>query len=91
MMKEGGTKIETRVAFGFELATARRPSEKEAEILTTLYQDCLTRFKNDPKAAIKMLSVGDAPRDATLDTAEHAAWTEVARLLLNLDETLTKG
>ena len=26
-----------------------------------------------------------------LDAAEHAAWMEVARLLLNLDETVTKG
>jgi hypothetical protein len=30
-------------------------------------------------------------RDESIDLAEHAAWTVVAQLLLNMDETLTRG
>jgi hypothetical protein len=91
MMVEGGIEIGARIAFGFELATARGPTEKEIEILTGVFRERLSKFQDDPAAAAKMLSVGASPRDAKLDVAEHAAWMEVARLLLNLDETVTKG
>jgi hypothetical protein len=36
------------------------------------------------------LSEGEHPRDETLDAAELAAYTAVASLILNLDETVTK-
>ncbi|GAG09587.1 unnamed protein product, partial [marine sediment metagenome] len=45
----------------------------------------------DPEAAKKLLSVGMSPRDESLAIAEHAAYTQVARMLLNLSEFLTKG
>jgi hypothetical protein len=38
-----------------------------------------------------LLGVGEASRDDQLDAAELAAWTMVASVILNLDETLTKG
>ena len=34
--------------------------------------------------------VGESPRDERLDAAELAAWTTVASMILNLDETITK-
>ena len=37
------------------------------------------------------LAVGESPRDEELDPAELAAWTMVASVILNLDETVTKG
>ena len=42
------------------------------------------------QAALKLLSVGESPRDEKLDAAELAAWTMVASVILNLDETVTK-
>jgi hypothetical protein len=47
-------------------------------------------FANAPDAAKKLISVGEWPGEATLDPAEHAAWTQVCLMLLNLDETLSK-
>ena len=91
MMSQGGQTVENRIAFGFELTTARKPSSKEIVILSRVYHERLKDFQTDPEAAIKMLSVGDSARDTNLDLTQHAAWTEVARLLLNLDETVTKG
>ena len=41
-------------------------------------------------AADKLLAYGDAPRNANLDPVEQAAWTIMANLLINLDETITK-
>ena len=48
------------------------------------------RFGDDLEAASKLVNVGQYPRDAALDVSEHAAWTAVANMLLNLDEVLTR-
>ena len=37
-----------------------------------------------------LLAVGAAPTDASLDVAEHAAWTSICLAILNLDEALTR-
>lgn len=42
-------------------------------------------------AALDLLKAGDSPYDTQFNAAELAAWTMVARTLLNLDETMTKG
>ena len=42
-------------------------------------------------AAEKFLRVGEAPRNLRVPPAEHAAWTQVAALLINLSETVTRN
>ena len=44
----------------------------------------------DTKAATKLVEVGESARNPKLDVAELAAWTTVASVILNLDETITK-
>ena len=82
---------EDRIAFAFQLATARQPSEKELAVLTTALQRQLDRYRQDEKAARKLLAVGEAPFDETLPPVELAAYTIIASVILNLDETLTKN
>jgi hypothetical protein len=48
-------------------------------------------FRESREAALKLLSVGESPRNEKLDVRELAAWTTVANVILNLDETITKG
>ena len=91
MMIEGGDSPEERVSFGFRLVTARSPGERETAALKELYRSRLSAFRGSPGSAVKLLQVGDSPRDEALDADEHAAWTLVANVLLNLDETITKG
>jgi hypothetical protein len=50
----------------------------------------LTWFRKDRQSAVKLLGVGESPRDSRLDSAELAAWTTVSSVILNLDETITK-
>jgi Protein of unknown function (DUF1553) len=90
MMKEGGSTLEQRIAFAFRLATGRRPSSKEAQVLSGALVDAMDRFKAEPESATKYLSIGEYPRDEKLDPATLAAYTNVASLILNLDETITK-
>ena len=49
------------------------------------------RFAADPAQRARLLGVGEAPTAAGLDPTEHAACAEVARMLLNLSEALTRS
>ncbi|MBX7074633.1 MAG: PSD1 and planctomycete cytochrome C domain-containing protein [Pirellulales bacterium] len=90
MMKEGGAAPAERAAFGWRLATARVPESDELAVLVGMYEKQLGEFRADAEAAKQLLAVGESKRDEALDPAEHAAWTMVANLILNLDETITK-
>jgi hypothetical protein len=80
-----------RVALAFRLATARRPTAAETAVLRKVYETQLAVYREDARAARKLLSVGESPRNERLDPAELAAWTMVASAVLNLDETVTRG
>jgi hypothetical protein len=88
MLAGGGTDPAAGVRAGFQRATARRPSAAEAELLVKLYQDSVTAYRRDPKAARTLIGT-DPPAGA--DPATVAAWIVVANVLLNLDETVTRG
>lgn len=90
MMREGGNTPAERLAYGWRLLLARIPDAPELQRLLASYRGYLNQFRNDPQNALKLLSVGDKPRDASLDPAEHAAFAAIANIILNLDETLTK-
>ena len=80
----------TRIRYAFRLATARHPQPDEVEILLDIFQKQLAVYRHNKQAADKLLRVGESDRDSSLDTAEHAAWTTVASIILNMDETVTK-
>jgi hypothetical protein len=91
MMTEGGKAPEDRIAFAFRLATARQATAEERRVLRGVFDAELAVYRHDAAAALKLLSVGESPRDPKLDLAELAAWATVAGVILNLDETVTKG
>jgi len=39
---------------------------------------------------VKLLNIGEYPRDEKLNASELAAYTAVSSLILNLDEVVTK-
>lgn len=91
IMKQGGGETDERIAYGFELTTARLPTVAESRVLHQIFDAQLAVYQHDSEGARKLLSVGESPRDSRLDTAQLAAWTTVASVILNLDETITKG
>jgi mono/diheme cytochrome c family protein len=80
-----------RAAYGFRLCVSRKPSDAELSLLLGLYRENLAKYRKDAAAAKAMATAGlpEIPKGA--DAAELAAWTVVANVLLNLDETITKG
>ncbi len=83
MMKEGS------VDYAWRLALAWTPRAAEALVLRETLERFERRYRSDTKAAEEYLANGDSPRDKKLDTAELAAYTAVASLILNLDEVIT--
>ncbi|MFQ5732163.1 MAG: DUF1553 domain-containing protein [Planctomycetaceae bacterium] len=79
-----------RIDFAFRLATARKPTAAERAILTRRLQLLRRGFKARPKNAERLLKVGEFPRDKSLDPVNHAAYTALCTLILNLDEVLSK-
>ena len=91
MMAEAGPSPNERAAYGVRLCVAREAKPDEVRRLIELYESELAHFRGRPEAARQLATVplGAAPPDR--DLAELAAWTVVGNVLLNLDETLTKG
>ena len=90
MLTEGGPTADDRLDFAFRLATARRPSDAELDVLRNSLESFGERYQGDREAAIKLVGQGEHPRNENLDVGELAAHAAVASLILNLDEVLTK-
>jgi hypothetical protein len=81
---------DARVDFAFRVATARAPNAKEKGVLVARLGKLREQFAADPESARQVASAGEAPRPEALDVGEHAAWTALCSLILNLDEVLSK-
>ena len=90
ILAEGGNDTQ-RLTRGFRIVTSRRPNALELAILARTLNQHRADYRKNPAAAKKLLAIGEAPQDSGLDVSEHAAWTVLSNLLLNLDETVTKG
>ncbi len=90
ILREGGTTSREQIVFAFRTATSRNPREEEITLLLNLLEQYRNDYTTRPEQAQALVSVGEFPRDANLDAGLHAAWTLIANLLLNLDESVTK-
>lgn len=93
VLREGGSDDAHRADYAFFLCTSRQPAAQEREAVLALVQSRRQKLAEgwlnprdiatgDP-AKLPELPAGATPQDA-------AAWTLAARVLLNLDETITK-
>jgi hypothetical protein len=80
-----------RLQWAWQQVLQRAPLEAELKTITPLLDERLAAYRADGASAEALLKVGLAPVPATLDKAELAAWTHVARVLLNLHETITRS
>jgi hypothetical protein len=79
-----------RVTLAYQRVLGRPPTASEKKILLRGLKRHQQQFAADPPTATQLLGVGESPRDAGLDPVEHASWTVLCSLILNLDEALTK-
>lgn len=91
IVKHAGMATPERIRYAFRLATGRIPQSDEVGLLVRIFEKSLAEYRNDPAAARALLVAGDFRGDPSLDASDVAAWTTVANLLFNLDETITKN
>jgi hypothetical protein len=89
MVREGGSTTADRALRGFRLVLARQPVAAEIDRLVQLHDEALAEFQVKPDKAMQMATdpLGPPPDDLDADIPDLAAWTVVANVILNLDET----
>jgi hypothetical protein len=87
VLRDGHGDDAERIRYAFQLCLARSPSAGEEALLTRLLSRQTAEFVSAVSAA-RLLVSPDLPNDANLPRT--AAWTMVARVLLNLDEFITR-
>jgi len=90
IMTEGGSTTPDRATYGFRRVLTRPPQAKELARLVALYDAALADFQQHADQAAKLATDPLGPAPAGVDVKELAAWTLVANVLLNLDETIMK-
>ncbi len=83
-----------RIRRGYALCFSRQPDEKEVELLAGYLDQQLAGFKTDLEAA-KLVAAKDWSAKTNKigkehDVASAAAWTSLARALMNTDEFITR-
>jgi hypothetical protein len=89
LMREGKT-AEERLTLAFLRIAGRGPSSRELQVLGAGLERHRAHYRQHPEAAKKVLAVGAAPRNVSLDPVEVAAFAAVAGMILNLDEIVTR-
>jgi mono/diheme cytochrome c family protein len=74
----------------FRRCTARSPVPREQSRLLSRLSTLRAAFAADPENARRFVATGESKPDASVPVSELAAWTGIASLVLNLDETLSK-
>ena len=91
VLAEGGADTNSRLEFLYRTVLSRKPTADEIQIVTSALQTQLKMFAADADAATRALHVGESePKKVAADLAT-AAWTMIANLILNLDETVVRN
>ena len=91
IVREAGPAPDDRIRFALRLCLGRTPTPGQVEVLKDLFTREHNRYRQDPDAARALATEPLGPLPPGLESAEMAAWTAVANVLLNLDGVLTKG
>lgn len=79
-----------RIQWAYRQALSRAPTTEEMETMSSLYSKHAASYAEDAEGAAALASIGASGAPEGLDAVELAAWTSVARVLLNLHETIMR-
>ena len=89
-IREGGDDWQVSLDFVVQRSVGRKFNDVETAIVKKDYNAYFDFYRENSDDAKKLLKVGQAEADKSLDAAQVAAWTMVCNQLLNLDEVLNK-
>ncbi len=91
ILREGGQSLEDRIRYGFRLALGRPPDPEEAQEMEQAWREEFEHYRERREQANLLIHVGASEPPVEVDISSLAAWTVIGSILLNLDETITKG
>ncbi|MEO7297646.1 MAG: DUF1553 domain-containing protein, partial [Verrucomicrobiota bacterium] len=91
ILKEGGKDAKSRITWAWRQVLSRVPRDDEFKTIQTLLDQHVALYGRNKAAAEALLKIGQAPVPKEVDEAELAAWTNIARVILNLHETFTRS
>jgi hypothetical protein len=89
-VREGGATDKDRLRFAFRRVVSRPPSEKEADMLLTLLAKQTKKYETNAWELAATDPKNPPALPAGVTPSQLAGWTTVSRVLLNLDEAITK-
>jgi len=91
ILRDGGPSVASRLRFAYTRALSRAPNAAELRVLEELLRRGQDQFARDPAAAGRLVGTGQHQIASDLPAVELAAWTQVARAILNLPELVTRS
>jgi hypothetical protein len=89
ILQRGGN-LNKKIEWAFQQATGRLPDSGELKVLTDLRSESLSHFKADSAGTASLLKIGDSPAPRNARPADLAAMSNVARVIMNLHEVITR-
>ena len=89
LIKDGGSDPQSRIRYGYQLCTARKPDPLALDALMALYQRELDRYSHDLLAASQVTGT-KLENVSSAELSKLAALTIISNVLFNMDQTLTK-
>ncbi|MFP6595960.1 MAG: DUF1553 domain-containing protein, partial [Candidatus Hydrogenedentota bacterium] len=90
ILSDGKDTVDHKIALAYQRVLARNPSEQEQLAIARLYEQHAEYYRANSDEAEALVAVGHSPSSEKHSPAEIAAWTSVARVLLNVHETITR-
>ncbi|MGZ4963377.1 MAG: DUF1553 domain-containing protein, partial [Limisphaerales bacterium] len=89
ILREGGKDTKSRLTWAWRQVLSRAPRSDELKTARTLLKKELSEYRADTASAEALLKNGQSQAPKDLNASELAAWTNIARVILNLHETIT--
>lgn len=90
IIQEGGESVADQIRWAYQWALSRGPNPQELEIMTGLYEKHRADYTADIDAAKALIATGEVSVADAVAPEDLAAWTSVARVILNLHETIMR-
>lgn len=90
-IREGGENLQQQITYAYRLAAGVKPASRTLAELVAAYHKELVVFTAEEERANKLIALGESKRDENIESPQLAAMSIVTSIILNLDETLTRG
>jgi hypothetical protein len=91
VLSESRASDHERITLLYRIVLARGPEAEELSLVAAALEKQRALYRADPAAANQAIQVGESKAKGVAAPEETAAWTMIANLVLNLDETICRN